>query len=76
MQKLFEQDCVDSQTSRVCVRSRKWTKYAFYLFQNKTINLARLFRNWVMFIGLIPSRTGIAIGHLVNAQLHHITGKI
>ncbi len=55
----------------------------FFLFQNKTINLARLFRKWVMpigqmgiAIGLTPSRTGIVIGRLLNAQLRHMSVRL
>ncbi len=52
----------------------------FFLFQNKTINLSRLFRKRVIAIGLTPSRTGFVIGpsrtgfvigRLLNAQLRH-----
>ncbi len=51
---------VSTESNSICL---------FFLFRNKTINLAHLFRKWVM------SRTGIAIDRLVNAQLRHMPGS-
>ncbi len=48
----------------------------FFIFQNKTINLSRLFRKRVIAIGLTPSRSGVVIGRLLNAQLCHMSVRL
>ncbi len=47
-------------------------------FSFKTINLARLFPQVgnVIAIGLTPSRMGIVIGRLLNAQLRHMSVRL
>ncbi len=46
----------------------------FFLFQNKDSLVPQMGN--VMAIGLTPSRTGIVIGHLLNAQLHHMSVRL
>ncbi len=43
----------------------------FFLFHNKDSLVPQMGN--VMAIGLTPSRTGIAIGRLLNAQLRHMS---
>ncbi len=43
----------------------------FFLFQNKDSLVPQMGN--VIAIGLTPSRTGIVIGHLLNAQLSHMS---
>ncbi len=51
-----------TESSNICV---------FFLFQNKDWLVPQMGN--VMAIGLTPSRTGIVIGRLLNAQLHHMS---
>ncbi len=53
---------VSTESSNICV---------FFLFQNKD-SLGPQMGN-VIAIGLTPSRTGIVIGPLLNAQLRHMS---
>ncbi len=53
---------VSTESSNICV---------FFLFQNKDSLVPQMGN--VMAIGLTPSRTGIVIGPLLNAQLRHMS---
>ncbi len=53
---------VSTESSNICV---------FSLFQNKDSLVPQMGN--VMAIGLTPSRTGIVIGRLLNAQLRHMS---
>ncbi len=54
---------VSTESSNICI---------FFLFQNKDSLVLQMGN--VMAIGLTPSRTGIVIGRLLNAQLRHMSG--
>ncbi len=54
---------VSTESSNICI---------FFLFQNKDSLVPQMGN--VMAIGLTPSRTGIVIGRLLNAQLRHMSG--
>ncbi len=54
---------VSTESSNIC---------GFFLFQNKDSLVPQMGN--VMAIGLTPSRTGIVIGRLLNAQLRHMSG--
>ncbi len=53
---------VSTESSNIC---------GFFLFQNKDSLVPQMGN--VMAIGLTPSRTGIVIGRLLNAQLRHMS---
>ncbi len=53
---------VSTESSNICF---------FFLFQNKDSLVPQMGN--VMAIGLTPSRTGIVIGRLLNAQLRHMS---
>ncbi len=53
---------VSSESSNICF---------FFLFQNKDSLVPQMGN--VIAIGLTPSRTGIVIGPLLNAQLCHMS---
>ncbi len=46
----------------------------FFLFQNKDSLVPQMGN--VIAIGLTPSRTGIVIGRLLNAQLRHMSVRL
>ncbi len=48
--------------------------YDFFLFQNEDSLVPQMGN--VIAIGLTPSRTGIVIGRLLNAQLHHMSVRL
>ncbi len=56
---------VSTESSNICV---------FFLFQNKDSLVPQMGN--VMAIGLTPSRTGIVIGRLLNAQLRHMSVRL
>ncbi len=53
---------VSTESSNIC---------SFFLFQNKDSLVPQMGN--VIAIGLTPSRTGIVIGRLLNAQLLHMS---
>ncbi len=53
---------VSTESSNIC---------SFFLFQNKDSLVLQMGN--VIAIGLTPSRTGIVIGRLLNAQLRHMS---
>ncbi len=53
---------VSNESSNICF---------FFLFQNKDSLVPQMGN--VIAIGLTPSRTGIVIGRLLNAQLRHMS---
>ncbi len=53
---------VSTESSNICF---------FFLFQNKDSLVPQMGN--VIAIGLTPSRTGIVIGPLLNAQLRHMS---
>ncbi len=53
---------VSTESSNIC---------SFFLFQNKDSLVPQMGN--VIAIGLTPSRTGIVIGRLLNAQLRHMS---
>ncbi len=53
---------VSTESSNICF---------FFLFQNKDSLVPQMVN--VLAIGLTPSRTGIVIGPLLNAQLRHMS---
>ncbi len=53
---------VSTEFSNIC---------SFFLFQNKDSLVPQMGN--VIAIGLTPSRTGIVIGRLLNAQLRHMS---
>ncbi len=53
---------VSTESSNICF---------FFLFQNKDPLVPQMGN--VIVIGLTPSRTGIVIGRLLNAQLRHMS---
>ncbi len=53
---------VSTESSNICF---------FFLFQNKDSLVPKMGN--VIAIGLTPSRTGIVIGPLLNAQLRHMS---
>ncbi len=56
---------VSTESSNICF---------FSLFQNKDSLVPQMGN--VMAIGLTPSRTGIVIGRLLNAQLRHMSVRL
>ncbi len=56
---------VSTESSNICV---------FFLFQNKDSLVPQMGN--VIAIGLTPSRTGIVIGRLLNAQLRHMSVRL
>ncbi len=56
---------VSTESSNICF---------FFLFQNKDSLVPQMGN--VMAIGLTPSRTGIVIGRLLNAQLRHMSVRL
>ncbi len=56
---------VSTESSNICF---------FFLFQNKDSLVPQMGN--VMAIGLTPSRTGIVIGPLLNAQLRHMSVRL
>ncbi len=56
---------VSTESSNICF---------FFLFQNKDTLVPQMGN--VIAIGLTPSRTGIVIGPLLNAQLRHMSVRL
>ncbi len=56
---------VSTESSNICF---------FFLFQNKDLLVPQMGN--VIAFGLTPSRTGIVIGRLLNAQLRHMSVRL